>query len=347
MNKIIVYLNSPGLGRTGLNRPFVWAAPAFEDLGTHTALKVAQMKTLLRDIITNVFNRRPAIVYVGIAMGFMMATLPNMLASLALGRRIHLFWQEGPWVYDRLVNDRPWRAKLFNALIRNPNLIHLVISNKAKKFCESLGIRGSRIRVIGSCVPDPGSIDDLPDPYPQNGCMRVIGAGSIQARKGTDIFCEAAVSVCKERPDVEFHWFGDSAPFEPGYYESCLAMVHESGFGDRIIFHDFVDDPKPLYAHCHVFVMTSREEPLNLAALEVMSMRGTVVTFDTGGLAEIIGSCGHVIAEPDAGDLADKIAQLASLKREELRRDDARRLVLDHYTPLPFAKRVLDAVQCD
>jgi glycosyltransferase involved in cell wall biosynthesis len=175
--------------------------------------------------------------------------------------------------------------------------------------------------------------------------MRVVAVGSIQARKGTDLFCEAAIKVCKRVTHVDFYWIGRPLNFEPGFYEACLQRVRESGFVDRIKFCGFVERSDVYLAQCDLFVLPSRDEPLGLAALEAMAFGKLVIMFDVGGLAELMGGYGVVLGEPSAESLADKIVELSTGSRDHLIREDARHRVLDYFSPRQYALRLASALE--
>lgn len=341
--KLIVYVSSLGPQRVGVNKAILWAVKDLRELGFTVILRTAGLVTSIVDVWRNLFRRDSTILFVGIGLAFSYRNLLNLVWSAAVHRRVVISWQEDRWVYDRLIRSHPRRGKLFNSLVRWSGVQHLVISERAKRFCMSLGIEESRIHVVGGCVPAPENEAINFRVFPDDDRFRVMAAATIQARKGTDIFCRAAIEVCRELPNVDFFWFGEPLGFEPGFYERCREMVNLSGFEDRIHFCGFVDNPSIFMAHCDIFVQTSRDEPLGLSPLEAMALGKTVITFDVGGLPELMAGCCHVLGPPDAQVLAEKIVELVSGDRQSLKRDDAAKRVLEVFSPKEYALRIARA----
>lgn len=341
---LIIYVSSLGPQRVGVNKAMLWAVNDLRQLGFTVIVRPAGLYTSVVDIWRNLFRRDLTIMFVGIGLAFGYRSLLNLVWSAAVHPRVVLSWQEDRWVYDRLMASCPTRGRLFNYLIRWSGVEHLVISERAKRFCKSLGIKEDKIHVVGSCVPPPEKEVSGFRVFADDDRMRVASAATIQARKGTDIFCEAAIKVCRVLQDVDFFWFGEALGFEPGFHERCSEMVHLSGFGNRIHFCGFVDNPSVFLTHCDIFIQTSRDEPLGLSPLEAMAFGKTVICFDVGGLPELMAGCCHVLGSPNADELANKLIELATGNRADLIRDDARRRVLEVYNPREYAMRVAWAI---
>ncbi len=345
LDNLIIYVSSLGVQRAGINKSILLAASELANVGLNPIFVPAGLMPSVFAIRRNAFTGRSAVLFNGIGLGFRYGTLANMIATSVAGRPVFVYWHEDRWVHDRLMRERPHRGRIFGRFITRPNVRHLVTSERAKRFCASLGVNEENIHVVGECVPVPDEQQSLPQSFCQDGRLTVMAVGSIQERKGTDIFCEAAIKVCRTIPNVDFFWFGDRLNFEPGFYERCLAMVSVSGLDHRIRFCGFVDKPALFMANCDILVVTSRDDPLPLSGLEAMSLARTVVTFDVGGLPEAMAGCGYVLGPPDAGDLANKIIELASRDRYSLVREDARVRVREHYSPAAFARKLELAIR--
>jgi glycosyltransferase involved in cell wall biosynthesis len=342
---LIIYFSSLGPQRVGVNKAMLWAVDDLRALGLTPILRSADLITSIVDVGRNLFRRASAIVFVGMGLGFGYGSLVNLAWSAAVYRRVFLSWQEDRWVYDRIMRACPGRGRIFNEVIKWSGMYHFVISERGKRFCMALGVKEHQIHVVGSCAPAPEEAVLNFRVFPDDNRLRVMAAATIQARKGTDIFCEAAIKVCRRLSNVDFFWFGEPLGFEPGFYERCRELVRLSGLEDRIRFCGFVDKPSVFIAHCDMFVQTSRDEPLGLSALEAMAFGKTVIGFDVGGLPELMGGCYHVLGQPNADRLAEKIIELASGNRSDLIREDARRRVLDVYNPREYALRLAQAIR--
>lgn len=342
---LIIYVSSLGPQRMGVNKAMLGAMDGLRTVGFTPVLRSAGHITSILDVGRNLFRGASAIVFVGIGLGFSYGSLVNLAWSAAVHRRVFLSWQEDRWVYDRIVHACPRRGQIFNNVIKWPGVHHFVISERGKSLCMSLGVSEQKIHIVGSCSPAPEEEVLNFRVFPRDDRIRVMAAATIQARKGTDVFCEAAIKVCRRLPNVDFFWFGEPLGFEPGFYERCQELVRLSGFEDRIRFCGFVDKPAVFMAHCDMFVQTSRDEPFGLSALEAMAFGKTVIGFDVGGLPELMVGYYHVLGQPNADELAEKIIELASGSRENLIRDDARKRALDFFSPKEYALRLARAIR--
>ena len=148
----------------------------------------------------------------------------------------------------------------------------------------------------------------------------VMGAGTIDWRKGPDLFIQVANEVRRRSRDlVHFVWVGgDLRVLDMARLRSDL---DRSG-ADHVHFVGTQPDPWPWFATADVFALTSREDPYPLVALEHAAMGHPIVAYETGGIAELLrpagaaaaaGICGHL----DVGAMAAQIRRL--LDSDDLR----------------------------
>lgn len=116
------------------------------------------------------------------------------------------------------------------------------------------------------------------------------------------------------------------------------------GIGDRVHFLGLVKNMPTLMHSVDAFVFPSRYEAMSLSLLEALAAGLPVITANTAGGAEIIGTdCGIVLDDPDdAAALAGAVARLADAP--ELRREmgGAARLLADQFGWARMARRYLD-----
>jgi glycosyltransferase involved in cell wall biosynthesis len=153
-----------------------------------------------------------------------------------------------------------------------------------------------------------------------NGTMIVLGAGSVDMRKGVDIFLGVASSVQRRaaaRP-VHFVWVG--AGFRPredlGYSLYLEEHLNRARLADHFTFVDAVTDLEPVYALADIFLLTSRLDPLPNVTIDA-AMRGIpIVCFqDASGMSDLLLAnsetrCG-VAPHLDAAMAAEIIVQMA------------------------------------
>jgi len=149
----------------------------------------------------------------------------------------------------------------------------------------------------------------------------VVGLGSVEYRKGVDLFVAAASAAVRHAPDkdLRFVWIGSG--YKPGKkldFSSYLGdQVRRSGLGDKLVFVDEVDDLDAFYARASLLALTSRLDPMPNTAIGALKRGVPVVAFDeASGIAEVMMSdpalCDLVVPFLDTNAMGAKIAALAS-----------------------------------
>jgi glycosyltransferase involved in cell wall biosynthesis len=147
----------------------------------------------------------------------------------------------------------------------------------------------------------------------------VGGVGTMDWRKGPDLFVQLASMVTRGLPnaDVHFVWAGgDTAGPTRG---GLLMDAKRLGLGDRISFIGPLEQPAQLFAAMDVFALTSREDPYPLVMLEAAAAGVPLVCFAGGGGAPefALPDAGLVAAYLDVAGMAAAVSGL--LERKEQR----------------------------
>jgi glycosyltransferase involved in cell wall biosynthesis len=149
----------------------------------------------------------------------------------------------------------------------------------------------------------------------------VGGVGTMDWRKGPDLFVQLASMVTRRLPetDVHFVWAGGDAagPTRGG----LLMDAKRLGLGDRIRFIGPMEQPAQLFAAMDVFALTSREDPYPLVMLEAAAAGVPLVCFEGGGGAPEFAhpDAGRVSAYLDVACMADAVSDLLERKDERQR----------------------------
>ena len=106
-----------------------------------------------------------------------------------------------------------------------------------------------------------------------------VVVGRLDPRKGIDRAIEAMTAVPGTRLDI----VGDGEE-----RDALEAQARALGVADRVRFHGYVEDIRPLLARAHAALCVSRSEGLGIAFLEAMAMGLPVVGFAVGGVPEIV-----------------------------------------------------------
>lgn len=125
----------------------------------------------------------------------------------------------------------------------------------------------------------------------------VVGAvGTVEWRKGPDLFAQLAARLRARRPDrpVIFVWVG--ARGDEREYHLFRHDIRGAGIDDIVRIVPPVADVAPYYALFDVFALPSREDPFPLVCLEASALGTPVVCFDQGGMPEFVRpDCGVVV----------------------------------------------------
>jgi len=140
----------------------------------------------------------------------------------------------------------------------------------------------------------------------------VGGSGLTIWRKGIDLFVQLAVLLSESQAGkpVKLIWVGDIT------HEFKTQFNYEAdrlGITAQIIFTGVKSVPQNYFQLFDVFVLTSREDPFPLVALEAAALNKPILCFDnSGGLPEFIENekNGIIIPYGNVKEMAKKILQL-------------------------------------
>jgi glycosyltransferase involved in cell wall biosynthesis len=175
-----------------------------------------------------------------------------------------------------------------------------------------------REKVISILRP-PGSPENL---------FVVIGLGSVQYRKGVDLFLECASKVRKlgSKVPIRFVWFGSGYDPKNDFGYSCFLRDQIIRLGTEqmcAITHE-TEQLNYVYESADLLFLSSRLDPLPLVSQDMMAHSKPVVCFDKAtGLAQFlmedpsVSTC--VIDYIDVGGAASRIVELAN-NRDEYQR---------------------------
>jgi glycosyltransferase involved in cell wall biosynthesis len=153
----------------------------------------------------------------------------------------------------------------------------------------------------------------------------VFGCGlGMPFRKGADLFIELG-RVLQRKGFDNFHlyWMGDfEQPFndpDHGNWSEYLDRLHDSKLNSSVTFLSTKKNPRDYLRSGDVFVLTSREEPFGLVALEAADSALPTICFTNAGASDFVeDDSGFVVPDEDIEAMALKIISL--IEDEDLRR---------------------------
>lgn len=138
--------------------------------------------------------------------------------------------------------------------------------------------------------------------------------GRIRAQKGTDLFVDAAISLCARHPDLRAVAIGRAVPKDQAFLKGLRARVRDAGLTDRILFLPEVPvwEMADWYRALDLYVAPQRWEGFGLTPIEAMACGVPVVAADVGAFRELIveGETGFVVpvgSAPALGDAAETL----------------------------------------
>jgi glycosyltransferase involved in cell wall biosynthesis len=154
----------------------------------------------------------------------------------------------------------------------------------------------------------------------------VLGAGTVQLRKGLHLFIACAKKVLEKSPElgIRFVWIGSGFNPETDLTYSCFIeeQIKRSGLGENFTLLNEVHELQCAYDEADIFFLSSKLDPLPLVAQDALFNKLPLVCFDrASGIPEHIrqdteASVG-VVPYLDVEAAADKIVEFA--RDKELR----------------------------
>ncbi len=178
----------------------------------------------------------------------------------------------------------------------------------------------------------------------------ILHVGSIEPRKGQDLFLDAMERVV-DRIDAQVRAVmvgrrldnPEAVPFGDRLEKRIAQLPFAEWLGQ--LDHEEVS---AVMAEADIFVCSSRDEVFPLTLLEAMSLGKAIVTFDVGGVREMLedGREALIVPSLDAGALADAVVRLWQDRglREELGKAAKRRFEAE-FSLRAFGQRFLKTIE--
>lgn len=136
----------------------------------------------------------------------------------------------------------------------------------------------------------------------------VVSMGTATYRKGFDLFVKVAQEL-KSYPDIYMIWIGDFIKDESSTINRDL--IDKNVVGKNLLITGFLDHSITNLLPFDLFLLTSREDPYPLVAIEAAFNRIPIIGFESGGVEEFVGdNCGWIIPEFSTSLMAEKIIEL-------------------------------------
>lgn len=141
----------------------------------------------------------------------------------------------------------------------------------------------------------------------------VFGCGTIEWRKGPDLFIKTAAKVREHGlNDFHFYWIGAAIPEQHYQVDDEIRRLDLT---DKVTFLGTVhQDPREYFAAGDLFLLSSREDPFPLVCLEAAEAFCPILCFKgAGGMPDFVeDDAGFVIPLNNTDEMAKKIILLAN-----------------------------------
>lgn len=180
---------------------------------------------------------------------------------------VRIYLHETAYRFNQLQAHSPLRYRIIAKILsRNPVLC---VSKQAEAYYQKR-FGSSRTHVVYECPGDV--VPQKIDPLHQN----IVMVGSINERKGVELFSRVADLAADKHPNWKFHWVGSKATMDQLYQS------------EKVTWHGWHWNPKDIIAQCDLFFLSSIDDPCPLAALEALHLQKRCVAFKDTGTAELI-----------------------------------------------------------
>ncbi|MGH8598545.1 MAG: glycosyltransferase, partial [Gammaproteobacteria bacterium] len=164
-------------------------------------------------------------------------------------------------------------------------------------------IQASHVAAQGKCeIPSPpltgeDAIANLEQIkallYPEGPrCFLVLGVGTVQYRKGVDLFVATAEEVRRLAPavDIVLLWIGHGYDPENDLAYSAYVEEQIAATGtDNVAIIGAVDNLEPFYGRADMLFLSSRLDPMPNVAIDFMALGKPVICFENAtGIAEVL-----------------------------------------------------------
>lgn len=161
------------------------------------------------------------------------------------------------------------------------------------------------------------------------GARIVLACGTMNFRKGIDVFAEVACTVLErtsDKDDVHFLWVGGGETHYDSAFYWAEKLVRDRGFDTNVHFVGERFQTEKYFLAADLFILTSRADPFPCVVQEAMACSLPIVAFQgTSGAAEAVDDSGVIVpfgAAAMATAVEDLLAdQFGRIKRAKRARE--------------------------
>jgi glycosyltransferase involved in cell wall biosynthesis len=245
---------------------------------------------------------------------------------------------------------RDFGAENIDLVKKYANAYVAVSAAVTRNLVENHGVAAAKIQLVHGFIPtvdyksteDGGGISTVRQQLGVPMAAKLVCAcGSIEPRKGPDLFLQVACRVLQsyKNSPVHFVWVGG----RPESVDHMRELTKAASLEHFVHFVGPKSNVGPYYSASDLFLLSSREDPFPLVMMEAALRGKPVVCFDgSGGAPEFVeDDAGFVVPGFDINEMARRVVDL--LSAEDLRKRmgaAARQKVLDRHDIALGASRI-------
>ena len=222
---------------------------------------------------------------------------------------------KGRW-YHKVMNKRA------EACYGHAQRIVFVSETSAKVFKHYHSKYAEKVSVVYN-----GIHDNVQDGNPVfDGKIRMVTVGTVGKRKNQVILIDCLKMVRK-------HWDATLTVIGGGdALEECKHRAKDLNLEQWVTFLGSIDDVANELTKCNLFVMSSLDEGLPIAAIEALRAKLPVILTDVGGCQELINDNGYLV-KPNIEDISNAIIEFGrNVDKQKGMSEASYRLFKEKYT---------------
>ncbi|OLF54337.1 glycosyltransferase family 4 protein [Pseudomonas chlororaphis] len=178
------------------------------------------------------------------------------------------------------------------------------VAQSIAQLHRQAGVAPDKLQVIPNGLPEPC----IPNENLRDPDAPLVGfVGRLSQEKGPDLFLDALIPLCRQRPTLKVVLLGDG-PLS----EALRQRIQEAGLELQILMPGYQSNMGKWMHRLSVLVLSSRTEGTPMILLEAMQAGTPIAAFAVGGIPDVIEhSSSGLLARPlDSVELAGHITEL-------------------------------------
>ena len=261
----------------------------------------------------------------GMVCNIIYLLLMRKLKNIKFVRYLHGFFDKYSFGNNGNFIKRILVRKIMKRALRKSDLI-IYISEAVKRSFENVfKIKDINNKVIYNGIPDEFFVKE-PLNKKENEKIQMAYVGRLAKLKGVDVLIDAMKILCENDKELKLSIVGNGEE-----EENLKKQVEELKISDNIEFLGRKKDVLPILDSSDIFIYPSIcDEGFGISVIEAMSRGCIPITFEKGGLPEIITNRknGILVKEVNSKELAKWIQYVISLddnEKEKIRQEAIKR----------------------